>query len=427
MKLISLLPADTYTVINKTIITEEDRINIISLYEPLIGPIALALYFTLLHDVRLNEYISSDFTHHHIMNIMNINIDIFRKNREILEGVGLIKTYLKEGEPNSYVYEIYSPLSAKEFFSSPIFNISLYNNIGKYEYNLLKEEYQLPSLELKGYQDVSACLNLNFSSTSTVAPIETQKTRTQKIKLQSNIDFNLLMTSMPKGLIKANSLTKKLKDLIEQLSFIYNIDTLQMIELLRTCITEQGTFDAGELRQKARKYYQYSNDGKLPTLIHKSQPECLKTCEQDSSPLSQKIFMFETTSPYEYLKIKNKGGSPTSRDLKLIEDIMVDLELPPAVVNVLIDYVLKKNNNKLSKALVETIAGQWKRCDIKTAKEAIELAKKENAKSTQTKTKTTTKKVTPAEKPEWFDKKIEKEEMNQEELNEMEELLKDFR
>jgi hypothetical protein len=35
--------------------------------------------------------------------------------------------------------------------------------------------------------------------------------------------------------------------------------------------------------------------------------------------------------------------------------------------------------------------------------------------------------VTPAEKPEWFDKKIEKEEMNQEELNEMEELLKDFR
>ena len=43
MKLMSLLPADTYVVVNKSIITEEDKINLISLYEPLIGPISLAL------------------------------------------------------------------------------------------------------------------------------------------------------------------------------------------------------------------------------------------------------------------------------------------------------------------------------------------------------------------------------------------------
>lgn len=425
MKINTLLPADTYTVINKTIITEEDRNNLISLYEPLIGPIALALYFTLLHDLRITKYISEDLNHHHLMNIMRSSLDTIREAREVLEGMGLIKTYVKEGDNNSYVYEIYSPLSAQEFFSSPIFNVSLYNNIGKTEYNLLKEEYELPKIDLNGYKDVSSCLNFNFSSSSTIAPLETRKTTTQKIKLQSNIDFNLLMSSMPKGLIKENSLTKKLKDLIEQLSFIYNIDTLQMIELLRTCITELGTFDMGELRKKARKYYQYSNDGKLPTLIHKSQPESLKTGEQDSSELSQIIFLFETTTPYEYLKIKYKGASPTSRDLKLIEELMVDLELPPAVVNVLIDYVLKKNNNKLSKALVETIAGQWKRCDIKTAKEAIELAKKENAKVT--KTTKQTKKTSQTTVPEWIDKKIEKEEMTEEELNEMEELLKDFR
>ena len=65
MKLITLLPADTYTVINKTIITEEDRKNIISLYEPIIGPIAVCLYFNLLRDLRLNEFISKDYTHHH--------------------------------------------------------------------------------------------------------------------------------------------------------------------------------------------------------------------------------------------------------------------------------------------------------------------------------------------------------------------------
>ena len=425
MKMISLLPADTYTVVNKSIITEEDRNNLISLYEPLIGPIPLALYFTLLHDLRLTKYISEDFTHYHLMNIMKSSLDTIKESREVLEGFGLIRTYLKEGEPNSYVYEIYSPLSAHEFFSSPIFNISLYNTIGKQEYQFLKEEYQLPTIELKGYKDVSADLNMNFSSSSTIEPIETQSVTRQKIKLQSNIDFNLIAASMPKGLIKENALTKKLKDLIEQLSFIYNIDTLQMIELLRTCITESGTFDSGELRKKARKNYQYSNDGKLPTLVYKSQPEVLKTNETDKSQLSQLIFMFENTSPYEYLKMKNKGASPTKRDLQIVEELMVDLELKPAVVNVLIDYVLKRNGNKLSKALIDTIAGQWKRCDIKTAKEAIELAKKENGSSRTTSTRTT-KKVN-VEKPEWFNQKIEKEEMSKEEISELEELMKDFR
>lgn len=426
MKMISLLPADTYTVINKSIITEEDRNNLISLYEPLIGPIPLALYFTLLHDLRLTKYISEDFTHYHLMNIMKSSLDTIKESREILEGFGLIRTYLKEGEPNSYVYEIYSPLSAHEFFSSPIFNISLYNTIGKQEYQFLKEEYQLPSIELKGYKDVSANLNMNFSSSSTVEPIETQSITRQKIKLQSNIDFNLITASMPKGLIKENALTKKLKDLIEQLSFIYNIDTLQMIELLRTCITGTGTFDASELRKKARKYYQYSNDGKLPTLVYKSQPEALKTSDTDNSQLSQLIFMFENTSPHEYLKMKNKGASPTKRDLQIVEELMVDLELKPAVVNVLLDYVLKKNDNKLSKALIDTIAGQWKRCDIKTAKEAIELAKKESNKGHKV-TSTKSSKKANVEKPEWFDQKIEKEEMSKEEINELEELLKDFR
>ena len=111
MKLISLLPADTYTVVNKSIITEDDKKNIISLYEPIIGPIAISLYFTLLRDIRLLEFISTDYTHHHLMTIMKSSIEIIKIARESLEGVGLLKSYFKEGEPNSYVYELYSPLS----------------------------------------------------------------------------------------------------------------------------------------------------------------------------------------------------------------------------------------------------------------------------------------------------------------------------
>ena len=126
MSVISLLPADTYTVVNKSIITEDDRKNIISLYQPIIGPIAISLYFTLLNDITILDYLSIDYTHYHLMVTMSATLETIKKARESLEGVGLLKTYYKEGENDSYVYELYSPLSPKEFFASPIFNVTLY-------------------------------------------------------------------------------------------------------------------------------------------------------------------------------------------------------------------------------------------------------------------------------------------------------------
>ena len=134
--------------------------------------------------------------------------------------------------------------------------------------------------------------------------------------------------------------------------------------------------------------------------------------------------MFENTSPRDFLTLKNKGVTPTSRELKLLEMLLTDLELKPAVVNVLIDYVLKKNNNKLNQSFVETIASQWKRCNVETAEEAMELAKKENNKYNK---KLPTNKNSNNNKPVWFNEDISKEEITKEEQEELENLLKDFR
>lgn len=42
-------------------------------------------------------------------------LDNIKEARIKLEGVGLVKTYVKEGSVNSYVYELFSPLSVSEF------------------------------------------------------------------------------------------------------------------------------------------------------------------------------------------------------------------------------------------------------------------------------------------------------------------------
>lgn len=425
-KTISLLPADTYNVICRTIISAEDKKNIISLYEPIIGPIALALYFTLEHDLKLSDIISSEYTHHHLMTIMRSSLDSIKLARETLEAVGLLKTYYQEGNTNSFVYELYSPLTAKEFFNSPIFNITLYNNIGKSEYDLLKYEYQIPKIDLKEYEDISKPLNLTFKSSNNIESFDVAERNELDLKLDSVIDFDLVISSLPKGLINEKALTKKTKELIEQLAFIYNLDTLKMVEILRMTITEKGTFDREEMRKTARKYYQYNNNGKLPTLVYRTQPDYLKSPVGDKSTKAKIIYMFENTTPYDFLKMKNKGVEPSNRDLKIIEGLMIDLELSPSVVNVLIDYVLRKNNNKLNKEYMDTIGIQWRRSNIKTAEEAMAIAKKENNKITKKIEKNTTIKPK-GDNPAWFNMDAKKEEMSAEEIKELEELLKEYR
>ena len=84
MKYISLLPADVYTVINKTILTEYDRRNIINLYEPIVGSLPISLYLTLWSDLDKREIISKTFNHHHLMTLLKTRLDDIKDARKAL-------------------------------------------------------------------------------------------------------------------------------------------------------------------------------------------------------------------------------------------------------------------------------------------------------------------------------------------------------
>lgn len=101
---VTLLPADTYQVVNKSILSDTDRKYLISFYEPIIGHLATSLYLTLVNDLELNSQVSRDLTHHHLMSILKIPLKTLKNAREALEAVGLLKTYFKSGSINNYIY-----------------------------------------------------------------------------------------------------------------------------------------------------------------------------------------------------------------------------------------------------------------------------------------------------------------------------------
>lgn len=420
----SLLPADTYTVVNKTILTENDKVNLINLYEPIIGPLPISLYLTLWSDLDRTLTLSIEYNHHHLMTFLKNSLEEIREAREALEAVGLIKTYYKEGDNiNHYIYELYSPISAYEFFNHPILNIVLYNNIGVHEYNNLIKSYKKVSIKYDEYVDISNKFNETFrSSVGSMFNNEDIKERKSNKPVLSNlIDFDAIKESIPNKVLNSQALNKKSKELINNLAFIYNLDTLKVSELLRLTIDENGLINKDAFIKEVRKYYEYNNGGSLPTIIYRTQPEYLKTPEGDLSNTGKMIYIFENTTPYDFLKSKYKNNNPTPRDLKILEYLALELNMPPAVINVLIDYVLRINDNKLNKSYLETIAGQWTRLGIKTAKDAMNQAKKEYKKKPKKEMKKDTK------LPIWFDNEKKGTEISEEEKEEIETLLKEFR
>lgn len=430
----NILPADTYVVVNKSIIDSEDRKILTMLYQPIIGPLPIMLYFSLWSDLDKTEIISNEYTHHHLVTNMQMTLNEIVEARRKLEAIGLLKTFYKEENINNYIYQLYSPLKAHEFFSHPILNIVLYNNTGKKEYEKLKDYFKMPRINTSSYSDITA----SFSDVFTSVPLtsydilndDIRKKNVLKLNIDTNFDFDFLIESLPKSLEKDKVFTKEIKELIIELSYLYDLDVIKMQDIIPTCINERGTISKDELRKTCRNYYQFDNHGLLPSVVYNSQPEYLKTPQGDTSKRAKMIYTFETIRPYELLKSKNKGAEPTARDLKLAEDLIINYGLKPGVANVLIDYILKTNNNKLTRSLAETIAGQWQRLNIETVDEAMKLAEKEHKKYHKNKTPSTASqsKIKKEEKiPEWFNKEIKKQEASKEAQEEMKNLLKEYR
>ena len=149
-----LLPADTFVVVNKTVLNDQDRKILTMLYQPIIGSNSISLFFTLWSYLDKLELMSIECTHHHLMMSMRNRLEEIIEAREKLEAVGLLKTYVKKEDVNNYVYVLYSPMTAQEFLNHPILNVVLYNNIGKKEYDKIINYYKVPKINLKDYYSI---------------------------------------------------------------------------------------------------------------------------------------------------------------------------------------------------------------------------------------------------------------------------------
>ncbi|WP_141603925.1 replication initiation and membrane attachment family protein [Terrilactibacillus laevilacticus] len=422
-----VLPGDQYTVQINGILHFYDQKIITRLYQPLIGIGASCLYTTLWHEVDEASFSTDALTHHHLMTELNLPLDTILEERKKLEAIGLLKTHKKTEENVSFIYELQPPLSPHVFFTDGLLNIYLYNRVGGRDYARLKKMFSHENSLDESYKDVTAKFNDVFESKFKghkdyqSTDIETipehrvwdGRSDGQVPTLRETFDFDLLFQYLSDVIISKEAFTKEAIDTVEKLAFVYKLDPLDMSRIIQSAFLHTGEIDIELLRKAVRDDYQFKQGQSLPALSQRTQPlqhreMASKEPKTDEERLIQQ---YETLSPYDILEQLSGGAKPAAPDLRLIEEIMLDQKLNAGVVNVLIHYVMITSDYKLIKNHVLKIAAQWARKQVKTVRQAMDLAKHEQEKydewkTNQTKTKNTSRKNNRKEKlPKWMDKK----------------------
>ena len=250
--------------------------------------------------------------------------------------------------------------------------------------------------------------------------------------LKAKFDFDLFFGGISSSFIPDQVFTKEIQKTIAKLAYIYGINPLAMQKVVMDAFDiDSQEITVEGLRKAAQSWYQFEYNEKLPSLSVRVQPLSEKSDLTGSDAKErEKIRQLEEISPRDLLREYGNGAEPTSSELKIVEEVMLDQKLSPGIMNVLIEFVLLNNDMRFPGNYIKTIASHWKKKDLKTVKEAMDFARSElnKEKKRQEKSKNTyTKKKQPIRTemvPEWL--KEQKEPKEQKKPAEKKEVDLDF-
>ncbi|HOF53528.1 MAG TPA: DnaD domain protein [Bacilli bacterium] len=357
---------DYYETRPASLISDIDREVLSELYQPLIGHKSVGIFLSLFHEKMKASEIDT-FDHAHLFDKMQMSAGEFFTARRALEAVGLLRTFFKEeGGIRYYIYVLYAPKSPREFFDDVLFKGLLIKYVGEKEAKRLALSYKV-DFQTKGFDDITSSFvetfNPDYDSPVFRKDLKVEVKGRKSGRIDTSFDFDDFFSALDKnGQIKREVLTKKDLKEIERLAALFSLDELTMAEIV---------VDAYDPDNKAQRInFQRVSDRakeevKFPFFHRKSKGE--KSHVTSDSELASKIKLMDAMAPGEYLRIKQNNTAPSRSDLDIVDDLSKNFGFSHGVINALIDYVLAKNKNVLSRRYIEKIASSLARESVTTA------------------------------------------------------------
>lgn len=390
-----LQPVDRLSIRIPFPLSSYERKMITLLYQPLIGPDAVSLYFMLWAEGEDME--EANLSHYHLMNALDMPIAKIFDSRIALEAIGLLRSWRREEESMRYfIYDVLPPLEAKLFFDDPILSMFLYSKIGEHAYRALRQRFMVKGSTTEGYADVSRTFMDVYQPVQQHMPPNDLQMKLSVEKPKDipfdakGFDFDALRQGLSEQLIPTSILTMEVKQLVAKLAFLYRLSPKDMQQILMMSLDETMHVSEKKLKKSASNFYKMVTSKEPPAMekfVKVEEKKEVASSEKQTTKRDELITWFNESSPIDVLTSVADGNVPFPKDLELAEDLVLHYGMSAPVVNVLLHYVCLRNEGKLNRKYVESIASHWRNTGVKTAEAAMELAKEFEHRSTQPQSK----------------------------------------
>ncbi len=342
---------DSYRIQSNDFLSSSMLRTLYLLYQPLLTVNGLALYMTLYTEAVTQKNPDS---HQRLSSLLNLGIEELERARIHLEEYGLLDSYVQESESkNHYIYILHAPLDEDKFLTSKEMLTEFLKYTDKKQLESSMGRMGNNSVSLNGYRKITRIVNLSANQQHFDASIEYSKLKPKydfkDKEVQINFDYEHFFATTSTLVFPAELRTEENLRLIGKLATVYGLSADKMRVLLQKVINLRNmTFDQDTLR----------------FLAQKSKPDIVSANDPYSLP------------PVSFLQAKQNGAEVSLTDRKILEDLSMKMHFSNEVINVLIEYVLKKSQNRLVKAYVDMVAGEWARDNVVTKEDAIKETKK---------------------------------------------------
>ncbi|KRL62377.1 DnaD domain protein [Lactobacillus psittaci] len=380
-------PKLTYFVLNRVDLSlKQDKI-LTSLYQPIIGPVAVALYYTLMHDYRHVPLKSQGKRLYQLQEILDINLKELFSSLHKLEASGLVKTYHGQmlGVGDYLAFELVDVASSKQFFNTLLLSSLLLEKVGATTFENLAKEFdsKLPGFVAEA-KNVSASFFDVFHLSAEKAINPDQKVlEVAQNQVENTADFPTKVKQYDWDFIKdlfkhygisGNEVDSHASE-ISQLMQFYSIGEQDFVNLAAQAIVpgqdklniKQIQFilnnHASQTTSQKQIAQAFSREVKPQVSLNDSEQELLKQAKG--------------LTPLKFLeKLKaEKGGFTTYNERNVLRRLQMNYHLPDAWLNILIKTCLDYDS-VLSDNIAGRIANSWLQHQVTTPESALEFTRK---------------------------------------------------
>ena len=358
---------DLYEAKRAALLGEDDRKFLLDLYSPIIGMLATSVFLSLYENADSDGVMK---THAAYFKRFQVSSGEFYHALEVLEAIGLVKTFYQKGNPSNYFcYVTYRPKSPDEFFDDNLLSGTLIKYVGKDEAKAIRDKYTAPVI-LPGCSDVSATfMNVfrpDFNETGYGVNMALSENKRHKRSFKTGFDIAALLGLLNSTGITQSDISQDEIERLERVGALYGLTPELLADSVKRNYDEMKRYGTRINLDKIQKEaadveaFPYLLDGKTKSTV---------TSESDKA---EQIRYFDRTSPFTVLSSMQEGRALSLNDQRVINHLYVDLALPNGVVNVLCTYVLEHNHNNLDYFACDKLAGALKRSGVKTARDATD-------------------------------------------------------